>query len=210
MRFYQSTRDRIHKVFISYHHCNDQWYKNKLVEFGNDNDIFIDRSVDTGGIPDDLPDQTIRQKIRDEYLRDSTVTILLVGTETKRRKHVDWEIYSSMFNGRINKKSGILVVNLPSSDPGFFWAAHGNDERAVVYPEYQHWQQWSRRVEFEEKFPYMPSRILDNLVHGAAISVVNWDRILDVRRLKFLLDAAFAGRSNCDYDLRTPMRRHNS
>ena len=24
----------MHKVFISYHHSNDQWYKNELVKFG--------------------------------------------------------------------------------------------------------------------------------------------------------------------------------
>ena len=77
--------------------------------------VFIDRSVDTGDISDDLDDQTIREKIRDEYLRDSSVTILLVGTETKNRKHIDWEVYSSMIDGRVNKKSGILVVNLPST-----------------------------------------------------------------------------------------------
>ena len=52
--------------------------------------------------------------IRDNYLRNSTVTILLVGTETARRKHIDWEIYSSRYDGTVNKKSGILVINLPS------------------------------------------------------------------------------------------------
>ena len=79
-----------HKVFISYHHANDQWYKEELVRIGENNNIFVDRSVDTGDIPDNLSDEQIREKIRDEYLRDSTVTILLVGEETKYRKHVDW------------------------------------------------------------------------------------------------------------------------
>ena len=73
--------------------------------------LFIDTSVDTGGISDSLSDESIREKIRDEYLRDSTVTIVLVGTETKRRKHIDWEIYSSMYDGAVNKKSGVLVLN---------------------------------------------------------------------------------------------------
>ena len=80
--------------------------------------IFIDQSVDTGDISDELCDEAIREKIRDDYLRDSTVTIVLVGLETKRRKHVDWEIYSSMIDGKKNKKSGILAVNLPSTNPG--------------------------------------------------------------------------------------------
>ncbi len=79
-----------HKVFISYHHANDQGYKESLNEWNKNNgyDIFIDASVDTGDIDENLSDDAIRQKIRDEYLRDSSVTILLVGTETKNRKHV--------------------------------------------------------------------------------------------------------------------------
>ena len=102
-----------HKVFISYHHLNDQGYKESILEWNRNNEIFIDASVDTGDINENLPDDTIRQKIRDEYLKDSSVTILLVGTDTKKRKHIDWEIYSSMYDGQVNKKSGILVINLP-------------------------------------------------------------------------------------------------
>lgn len=40
------------KVFISYHHDNDQWYQEELVKFGKQNQIFSDASVDTGDIPD--------------------------------------------------------------------------------------------------------------------------------------------------------------
>ena len=31
-----------HRVFISYHHANDQRYKNELVRFGLENEIFVD------------------------------------------------------------------------------------------------------------------------------------------------------------------------
>ena len=117
-----------HKVFISYHHANDQWYKNELLRLNQIYDVFIDMSVDTGDIDDNLDDQQIREKIRDEYLKDSTVTILLVGTETKNRKHVDWEIFSSMFDGKVNKKSGILVINLPSTGCVHYTATHDNEK----------------------------------------------------------------------------------
>ncbi len=199
----------MHKVFISHHHRNDQWYKESLSRLGVENRIFIDRSVDTGDIPDKLSDERIREKIRDEYLRDSTVTILLVGTDTWRRKHIDWEIYSSMFDGPINKKSGVLVINLPTINNAYAWAAHGSDEKAIVYPGWSNWRNWIDRAEFEEKFPHMPSRIIDNLVGGARISVVAWER-LNVERLKFLVDATFAHRASCQYDLSAPMRRRNS
>lgn len=48
-----------HKVFISFHHENDQTYKDALVKWGEDNDIFIDGSVDLGEIPEDWTDQHI-------------------------------------------------------------------------------------------------------------------------------------------------------
>lgn len=124
-----------HKVFISYRHGNDQAYKGELIK----SDIFIDASVDTGDIDERLSDQTIRQKIRDEYLKDSSVTIVLVGTETKNRKHVDWEIYSSMYDGQVNKKSGVLVINLPSTGCTTVIAAHGDGEKKAIYPSVSNW-----------------------------------------------------------------------
>lgn len=122
-----------HKVFISYHHDNDQWAKEKLLELNREYDIFIDGSVDTGDISDGLSDEEIRKKIRDKYLRDTTVTILLVGTETKNRKHIDWELYSSMYDGKKNKKSGILIIQLPSTNPQYITAAHGDEEKRNLY-----------------------------------------------------------------------------
>lgn len=178
-----------HKVFISHHHATDQAYKEKLVRFGEMNEIFVDQSIDTGDISDRLPDQRIREKIRDQYLRDSSVTIVLVGSETKRRKHIDWEIYSSMVDGEVNKKSGILVINLPTIGNGSVLAGHGEEEKAVLYPEGWTWHACSGRTELEGRFPYMPSRIIDSLVNGAKISVTRWD-VLDVGKLRFLVDAA--------------------
>ena len=129
-----------HKVFISYHHTNDQWAKEALLKCNEENDIFIDGSVDTGDISDDLSDEEIRKKIRDEYLRETTVTILLVGTETKNRKHIDWELYSSMYDGNKNKKSGILVIQLPSTKPQYKYirAAHGDEEKRNPHNAYNH------------------------------------------------------------------------
>lgn len=198
-----------HRVFISHHHANDQAYKESLVRFGEEHEIFLDESVDTGDISDDLSGERIRQKIRDEYLRETSVTIVLVGEETKRRKHIDWEIYSSMIDGQVNKRSGILVINLPSVDNGCVWAAHGEEEKRLVYPNEQHWSRWTRRAEFEERFPYMPSRIVDSLVKGVKISVTRWE-VLTVARLRFLIDAAFEARRSCEYDLNAPMRRNNT
>ena len=201
----------MHNVFISYHHENDQAYKNKLIEFGKNFGVFIDKSVDTNDIPEHMRDEAIRERIRDEYLRESTVTILLAGTETNGRKHIDWELYSSMFDGARNKKSGILVINLPSVHCSCCIAAYGDEEKRLIYPDIGSWEwewidSWSEQARI---FPHLPDRIIDNLVApNAPISVVSWDR-LSPENLKFLVDATFDGRSVCEYDLSRRMKRRN-
>jgi hypothetical protein len=198
------------KVFISYHHRNDQAYKERLLEINRTYDIFIDASVDTGDIDDSLSSQAIRQKIRGEYLANSTVTILLVGTETKFRKHVDWELYSSMIDGSVNKRSGILVINLPSTNSTTFTVAHPN-EKEIVHPECQSWTSVSTRTEYEQRYPYMPDRIVDNLLEPEAlISVAPWEK-LTKEQLAFLIEATFQDKDKCKYDMSREMRRadHN-
>ncbi len=85
----------MHKIFLSFHSA-DIAYKDALVDLNRRFPMFIDGSVDAGDIADDLPDESIRQKIRDEYLRDCSVTVVLVGTQTWQRKHVDWEIGATL------------------------------------------------------------------------------------------------------------------
>ena len=59
-----------HKVFVSYHHDNDQWYKEELIRYGNATHDFISKSVDDGDIDPNNKTETIRRAIRDEHLRD--------------------------------------------------------------------------------------------------------------------------------------------
>ncbi len=203
-----------HKVFISYHHENDQGYKKSLLDWNESNnfDIFIDASVDTGDIDENLPDQSIRQIIRDEYLRDSTVTILLVGTDTKGRKHIDWEIYSSMYDGQVNKKSGVLVIQLPSTGCTTYTAAHGDEEKAALYSDNTSWVSVTSRSEYESRYPYLPQRIIDNLLEtDTKVSVANWETITaSPEKLKLMIDLTFRDKGGCNYDLSRPMRRADS
>ncbi len=111
---YPNTQPR-HKVFVSYHHARDQSYRDRFERlFAYDHDIMVSRSVQIGDIPANLTTETVRQKIRDEYLRESTVTVVLIGAETWQRKHVDWEIASSIRHTEFNLRSGLLGILLPS------------------------------------------------------------------------------------------------
>lgn len=198
----------MHKVFVSFHHDNDQWYKDTLVNWGTEHNVFIDGSVDMGEIPEEWDAQHIRTYIRDCHLKDTTVTILLVGTETKNRKHIDWELFSSMYDGKVNKKSGILVINLPSGKSQYHTLCTDEEKNAIL-PN-QTWMTINDRAEFEKRYPYMPARIIDNLLKkGVNISVVNWED-LNVAKLKLLIDKAYESRLTNDYDMSREMRMKNS
>lgn len=101
-----------HKVFVSFHH-EDQRCKDAFVDMMEGDTV--DKSVEDGDVDDDnLSTETIRQKIRDEFIRDATVTVVLVGPCTWQRKHVDWEIGSSLRDTRRNSRCGLLGILLPN------------------------------------------------------------------------------------------------
>lgn len=198
-------------TFISYHHANDQDYKDALVNWAVGAGVFQDCSVSTGEISDNLPSERIREIIRDKYLRSTTVTILLCGSETRFRKHVDWELKSTMIDGKLNRRSGILAINLPSSR-STSWHAVYPHEKKIVYPDYEGgWRAINSQQEYKIIYPNMPRRILENLgLPNVKISIVPWDRVyMNSERLRYLLtETASAGPSN-QYDLSRPMRRKN-
>jgi hypothetical protein len=109
-----------HKVFVSYHHIeHDQTYRNQFEAlFAKHYQIMVSKSVQIGDINPSIQTDTVRQKIRDEYLRDSTVTVVLIGQHTWQRKHVDWEISSSIRSTLYNSRSGLLGIFLPSYSMG--------------------------------------------------------------------------------------------
>ena len=105
-----SQTDR-HKVFVSFHH-EDQVYKDLFVRMMGDD--IVDKSVEDGDIDPNIKIATTRQKIRDDFIADATVTIVLVGPCTWQRKHVDWEIGSSLKKTRKNPRCGLLGILLPN------------------------------------------------------------------------------------------------
>lgn len=100
-----------HRVFISFHH-EDQSYKDSFVKMMGDN--MVDESVELGDISQDIAVETVRQDIRDNFIRDASVTVVLIGPGTWQRKHVDWEIGSSLRASRSNPRCGLLGILLPN------------------------------------------------------------------------------------------------
>src|SRR5262245_44111488 len=52
-------------------------------------------------------------KIRQEYLADSTVTIVLLGSCTHSRRYVDWELKASLRQGDSFTPNGLIGILLP-------------------------------------------------------------------------------------------------
>ena len=102
-----------HKVFISFHHDKDQKYKNRFAQMMKG--YVVDKSVEDGDIDDqNIKTATIRQNIRDKFIADATVTVVLIGPCTWQRKHVDWEIGSSLRDPEKNPRCGLVGIWLPN------------------------------------------------------------------------------------------------
>ena len=101
-----------HKVFVSYHHDDDQKYKNRFVEMMEE--YIVDKSLKDGDINDqNIKTAAVRQKIQ-KFIAGSTVAVVLIGPRTWQRKHVDWEIGSSLRKTKKNSRCGLLGILLPN------------------------------------------------------------------------------------------------
>lgn len=96
-----------HKLFISYYHKDDEYYRNKFEDlFG---DLFINKSVHLGDINENVSDEYIKRLIREDFISDSSIVVVLIGPKTRCRKHVDWEISAGLYN-----KAGLIGIILPN------------------------------------------------------------------------------------------------
>ncbi len=101
-----------HNVFIS-HHDADREYKKRFVQMMGD--LIVNTSVDEDDIDDsNLATETVRQEIREGYIRQASVTVVLIGPCTWQRMHVDWEINASIRHTDFNQRNGLLGIWLPN------------------------------------------------------------------------------------------------
>lgn len=109
-----------HKCFVSYKK-EDNYYKKELVKLFKEEDI-IDKTLDQ--VIDSQNGDYIMQVIRDDYLKDSTVTICLIGAHSSENEGYDYlgrhknyfiirELQASLYNGKNNTRNGILGVVTP-------------------------------------------------------------------------------------------------
>ena len=131
-----------HRCFVSYHKVNSTAVKNFVEEFS---DVFTAKTVGVKDEDDFINSEDteyVMRRIREEYLSNTTVTIVLIGKCTKARKYVDWEIASSLRNDPVNARSGLFGINMKSV--GSKWLApprlednYDNEDKPGSYALYQ-------------------------------------------------------------------------
>lgn len=167
------------KVFISYHH-DDQEYANRFVQMMGDD--IVDRSVADGDIDDrNRTVEAVRQEIRERHIADATVTVVLIGPCTWQRKHVDWEIGASLRDTPANPRCGLLGIILPN---------HPDHDRGRRNPR------------------LIPPRLADNLGGNDPFAVVyDYPKRNRTRRIRRWIDVAFRRRRGHNpSNSRTPFR----
>jgi hypothetical protein len=101
------------KCFVSYY-GGDSTEVDTFVS--NFKDVFIPKVIgvtDGDDFIDSDDSDYIMSKIREKYLGDSTVTLVMIGSCTHSRRYIDWEIKASLRQGSYTP-NGLLGILLPS------------------------------------------------------------------------------------------------
>lgn len=112
-----------HRVFISHYKGDRYEVDNFIKTFADMYGVFTPYVLGAGD-NDDFINSTdtdyVMSQIRQRYLQDTTVTIVLVGSCTHSRRYVDWEIKSSLRQGINCMPNGLLGIILPSQGNSAF------------------------------------------------------------------------------------------
>lgn len=114
-----------HKCFISFK-TEDFAYKKHLLE--NLKVDLVDKSLHEA--IDSYDEDYIMRKIREDYLRDSTVTVHLIGAMSaeshgwEAQKFIKRELQASLYHREGNTQNGILGVVLPHVTNSVFGASY--------------------------------------------------------------------------------------
>ncbi|HMQ69740.1 MAG TPA: TIR domain-containing protein [Ignavibacteria bacterium] len=150
------------KSFISYYHKDDEVYRTKFENLTSD--LIINKSVKIGDINSENSSEYIKKLIQDGYLNDTSLNVVLIGSKTKCRKHVDWEI-SAALNYKVGSSyAGLLGLILPTHPD--FGTGKGT-------------------------FSLMPERLADNFKSGYSF-VTDWTT--DRRKIQEYIEIAFENR----------------
>jgi hypothetical protein len=109
----EAAKSARRKCFVSYYSKDKNEVDKFIKQYG---DVFIPKVIGVTDKDDFINSENsnyVMSKIREKYLGDSTVTILLIGLCTHSRRYIDWELKTTLRRGEYTP-NGLLGILLPS------------------------------------------------------------------------------------------------
>jgi hypothetical protein len=110
------------KVFVSYFRGDRLEVEEFVERWAEDERVFLPQIVGAfgRGVTKSNNADYVIGRIRTEQVADATVTMVLMGSCTHSRRHVDWEIQASLRKGADSLPNGLLGIVLPSQGNAAF------------------------------------------------------------------------------------------
>lgn len=197
----------LHKTFISYHHENEQYEKNQIIE-KFEGDDFIDASVHDGDIDTTLSEEFIMRKIREEYLGKSTVTLVIIGEETAQRPFINSEIQASLWGNNPNGLLGVATDELYSKIFNHGTCSGTNCDCKVRTPQNHSFYlpelvYKNRKIDRNLDLEYQPCHFNDSLLY---CSLINFSTFINDP--DYYINETFDKRDNLNYEIAKKLSRN--
>lgn len=104
-------------VFLSFYQGDRREADTSIYRWSVIEEVFTPKALGTFDNADFINStnpEYVMNRIRRDYLGDSTVTIVLLGTCTHSRRYIDWEIKTSLRRGTYTP-NGVMAILLPSA-----------------------------------------------------------------------------------------------
>ncbi|NQZ66390.1 MAG: TIR domain-containing protein [Mycoplasmatales bacterium] len=148
------------RIFVAFDEEKNKKYADivrKMLKELNHEDISIDQEIK---IKEEKykSDQEVKEEIRNQFLKDVDVTVIVVGPKTNNNKYIDWLIRSSMSNSNQKQGGAFVVVNTLKNEDS--WIV--NKKLMEEYDGYvgAPWRVWPPNHEMTfENLSWLPHRL---------------------------------------------------
>ena len=211
------------RIFVSFHHELNQEHANKirsLIKLLGYKDISVNDGIKIED-EDNKTDLKIREEIRDKFLKNLDVIILIVGSDSINRKHLDWEVRSALYRFKNYQNAGLVVINCLKNDKTWIL----DKELIEIHDQapYPAERKWPKDFT-KEDYKWLPERVFNSISNNydyesclrkeykhAIFPIIRYNRALEAKVLDRAINHSIEMKNyNKDkWDLNTKMRKRN-
>ena len=215
------------RIFVSFHHELNQKHADKIrniIKSLGHQDISVNDGTKIEN-EDIKTDEQIRKEIRDKFLRDVDVTIVILGSDTINRKHIDWEIRSTLHKFDNKRQGSIVVINALTNEES--WLLESSLVELHDQSVFPAGRSWPKNNEVTlEKFKWLPQRLSNSIVNQynyenclkgeydhAVFPIISYNKVKNnINILQEAINQAinFKTKNQGKWDLNSKMRRKNN